>query len=577
MNRYCFPLVLLFVFTLMSHCHAQVNTDPLAEGILKNRGELYFSFLVTSPDEVSDFSRLISIDHIDGVKVYAYANKKGFSQFLNKGKPYTILPSPGLLTPEKELAGMDRTGESDSKTIWNFYPTYQQYIDYMTGFASLHPDICNIDTLGNTIQGRLLLAVKISDNVNQQEAEPRVFYTASIHGDETAGFVLMLHLIDYLLMNYGVDPKVTNLIQSTEIFINPLANPDGTYYGGNHTVFGSVRYNANAIDLNRNYPDPRMGPHPDGEEWQPETQAFMSYGENNHFTMSANFHGGAEVFNYPWDTWPKLTSDDNWWQRVGREWADTVHKYGPSGYFNDLDNGITNGHAWYEITGGRQDYMNFWNHCREVTVEISDVKILPVNQLENFWEYNHRSFLNFIEESHYGLTGFVTDSITGQPVFARVFIANHDQDSSEVFSYLPSGFYARPIYEGSYDVTFSASGYNTKTIYHIVVHNRQTTPLNVQLKPLSHGIDQGKDQTIRIYPNPGNGDFEICFPAGWDEPGRILICSAQGDVVVDDNLKMSPGVNCYRTNLRHLPEGLYIVRFISGELTLTNKFIIRYD
>ena len=34
------------------------------------------------------------------------------------------------------------------------------------------------------------------------EAEPEVFYSSTMHGDETGGFILMLRLADYLLKNY---------------------------------------------------------------------------------------------------------------------------------------------------------------------------------------------------------------------------------------------------------------------------------------------------------------------------------------------------------------------------------------
>jgi hypothetical protein len=181
----------------------------------------------------------------------------------------------------------------------------------------------------------------------------------------------MLRLIDYLLSNYGTDPRVTGLVDNIEIWINPLANPDGTYAGGNNTVNGARRGNALFVDLNRNYPDPADGPHPDGLEWQDETVAFMQMAEEKHFVAGANLHGGAEVCNYPWDTWENLHADNDWWVYVCREYADTVHEYAVPGYMTDLDNGITNGFAWYWITGGRQDYMTYFQQGREFTLEIS--------------------------------------------------------------------------------------------------------------------------------------------------------------------------------------------------------------
>ena len=80
-----------------------------------------------------------------------------------------------------------------------------------------------------------------------------------------------------------------------DIWINPLANPDGCYHGGNSSVSGATRYNANSVDLNRNFADPDDGPHPDGNSYQPETNIFMAFADTMHFTMSANFHGGAEL------------------------------------------------------------------------------------------------------------------------------------------------------------------------------------------------------------------------------------------------------------------------------------------
>jgi hypothetical protein len=459
--------------------------------------------------------------------------------------------------------------------LWNFYPTYQQYISYMTGFATAYPDICKLDTVGTSIQGRLILAVKISGNVEEEDPEPQFLYTSSMHGDETTGYVLMMHLIDYLLSNFGTDPTITNLINSTEIYINPLANPDGTYHGGNSSVNGAIRYNANYIDINRNFPDPQDGLHPDGEPWQVETQAWMAYAEKNHFSMSANFHGGAEVFNYPWDTWSSLTADDDWWQFVGREWADTVHQYGPSGYFSDLNNGITNGYQWYEVNGGRQDYMNYWHHCREVTVEISNIKMVPANQLMDFWSYNYRSLLNYIKQSHYGFCGIITDTVNHNPVVAKVFIQSHDMDSSEVYSRMPSGYYTRPIYEGTYDVTFSSPGYFPKIVRNVNVSKWSTTNLNVQLRPLTYDVKDKISITTLVYPNPSDGHFRLILPEIQIGPAStVQILDTFGSVVYSSELNLIREKSIIDLDISNLMSGVYFLKFNSGYRVYLDKLII---
>ena len=98
-----------------------------------------------------------------------------------------------------------------------------------------------------------------------------------MHGDEVAGIVMMLRLANQLLTQYGSDELITKLVDSVEIYINPIANPDGTYAGGNNNISNATRRNANGIDLNRNFPDPASGLYPDGNERQPENIAMMKY------------------------------------------------------------------------------------------------------------------------------------------------------------------------------------------------------------------------------------------------------------------------------------------------------------
>ncbi|MEI7723539.1 MAG: M14 family zinc carboxypeptidase [Bacteroidota bacterium] len=555
---------------------SQDSGVQLLDSLFRDRGEIYFTFKISDKDEIHHLTRLISIDNVKGKTVHAYAGRKQFSEFLRYDIAYTILPHPGLLLSKKEVSERSQAGLKDSRTLWNFYPTYQEYIDFMVGFAASYPAICKLDTVGQSIQGRQILAVKISKNVNQEEAEPQFLYTSSIHGDETTGYILMMHLIDYLLSNYGIDPAITELVNTTEICINPLSNPDGTYRGGNNSVYGAVRYNANNIDLNRNFPDPKVGQHPDGNAWQKETIAWMAYADNNHFSMSANFHGGAEVFNYPWDTWSKLNADDDWWQFVGREWADTVHVHGPVGYFTDLMNGITNGYAWYELNGGRQDYMNYWHSCREVTVEISNTKLLPTSQLIPFWGYNYLSFLNYIKEANYGFNGIVTDTVTDEPLAAKVFINGHDKDFSEVYSRNTTGFYARPIYEGNYDVTFTSPGYFAKTIKNVNVSKRNTTHLDVQLRPLTYDAQDKSVVSVLVYPNPSDGHFRLILPENPINPScSIQIINTLGSVVYSSEVTRFSGNSTVEITVPNLSNGLYYLKFNSGYRIYLDKLIIK--
>lgn len=491
--KYAFG-VLLFLAGWQGMLTGQILDQHTDLGSLfSQKGEVCFSFSVSTPREVLLLSPVVSIAHLDGNSVTAFASRPEFEKFLSLGysavKVETSVPEDLSMKDYHQLA---------MKNDWDSYPTYEAYEAMMYAFEEDYPALCRIVNIATLPGGRKLLAAKISDQVDQSEGEPQFLYTSSMHGNETTGYILMLRLIDLLLSGYGTDPDLAWMVNNMEIWINPLANPDGTYAGGNGTVAGATRYNANWVDLNRNYPDPEDGPHPDGNSWQPETIAFMNFASEHHFVMSANLHGGAELINYPWDTWQKRHPDDSWWQYVSYQYADTVHEYS-NNYFYSQGDGVTNGYDWYSISGGRQDYMTYFHLGHECTIELSDAYILPPAQLPVLWDYNYRSLLNYLRQCAFGINGTVTDSITGNPIRAKIWIDGHDADSSHAYSWLPNGNFNRLLSAGTYDLEFKSPGYFPKTLKGVAVADQQATTLTVQMVPGDLIADfHASDRTIPV-------------------------------------------------------------------------------
>ncbi|MFZ4411561.1 MAG: M14 family zinc carboxypeptidase [Bacteroidales bacterium] len=571
-------LLILCGFVLFLNSNISVtaqNTKQVVQDIDKIFGkntEIQFKFAISSRNEIRNLTKIISISNVKGNEVYAFASKKEFSKFVQLNYQYQIIKN------EVNSLDLNMLDHMNSKAIqaWDFYPTYTVYDSLMTRFQINYPNLCRTFSIKTLTSGRKLLFVKLSSNPDAIENKPKFLYTSSMHGNELTGYILTLHLIDYLLSNYGSNARVTNILNNTEIWINPLANPDGTYRGGNSSVSLATRENANNIDFNRNFPDPQDGLHPDGNAWQPETMAFMALADSIQFTMSANFHGGAEVVNYPWDTWDSLYhkhADQKWWNYVSREYADTVHINSVTGYLNDLDNGVTNGYAWYRITGGRQDYMNYFKHCREFTVEVSNTMTPAANQLQSFWNYNYRSLLNYIEQSSYGIKGIVTDSITGLPLKAKIFIQGHDIDSSHVYSMLPLGNYFRPIYAGNYNLTYSAPGYISKTVNATTV-NKASVIKNVQLVSSINTI-QSVERTneLSLFPNPAQNSLRISFKNQLSKNSTLLIADMQGNSIFKTSI--SPNDETLNINLIGFAKGIYLVRLINdNEISSVKKLII---
>ncbi len=473
---------ILLIFSSL-YALGQKNESELikAKNQIKTYSDVYFKFTIHQKSDLNALPNYISIDNVIGNTVYAYVHAKNFENLLSLNLPFEVVSKTSgtkaltMATTVAQMANFDR------------YPTYSVYIQMMQNYASTYPNICRLDTIGTTQGGRLLLVLKITDNPDVDENEPEFLYSAQMHGDELVDGVLALHMIDYLLKNYGTNATVTNLVNSIEIWINPLANPDGTYHGSNTDVSGASRYYNSGDDPNRNFPNPVEGQHPDGSSWDIETIAMMNFGAAHHFVMSVNTHSGAEVVNFPWDSWTtseKTHADDTWWQYVSHEFADTVFANSSGGYMTGVSSdGITEGADWYYAFGSRQDYYTYYLLGREVTIELSNTKLLDASLLPAHWNYSYRSFLNYMKQSLYGVRGIITDDCTGQPIVAKVFVNSHDRDSSHVYSSLPIGDYHRPIYAGTYSITYSAPGYQSQTINNITVANKTTVIQNIQLTP----------------------------------------------------------------------------------------------
>ena len=511
--------------------------------LLAKSEEVYFKFEINSRNEIGKISKIISIDNVIGNTIYAYANSQELENFYQLGYYIQVLPKSNQnFFPEM----------ADSVTEmreWDSYPTYEAYVDMMYQFAADHPDICNVARIGHSVEGREILVANISDNPGVEEDEPEFLFTGQMHGDELVTFMMLLRLIDYITENYGTNDRITNIVDNIDIYINPLSNPDGTYAGGNNTVWDATRNNANGVNLNRNFPDPEDGQHPDGNDWQPENIIMMDFADEHTFVLSSNLHSGTEVLNYPWDTWVQRAADDEWWQEVCHTYADTVHIHAPANYMEGYDDGITNGFDWYTISGGRQDYMNYFKRCREMTLELSDEKYLPEIELEAHWEYNRQSFLLYMEECLYGIRGIVTN-ISSEPLLAEIKAIGHDIDNSEIFTDPELGNYHRMLFSGNYDIQYSSYGYIPQIIQNVQVTDNDIVVQNVQLEespqysisgvitnafssePIENAAVEILNTPLEPVTTNLNGEFEI--PSVYEDSYEIMISAVGFSTVIED-------------------------------------------
>ena len=197
-------------------------------------------------------------------------------------------------TPEeaRALGGLGLTLEP-LLVAETFPPADSAYHDYGEMVAELqqvqfdHPTLFSLFSLGTSYEGRTIWAGKISDNVAVDKDEPEVLFTHHQHAREHLTVEMALYTLHMLLDGYGVDPRITNIMNSREIWIVFDLNPDGGEYDiatGSYASWRKNRQpNAGSIgtDLNRNW----------GYDWG------CCGGSSG--TPSSDTYRGAAVFSAP--------------------------------------------------------------------------------------------------------------------------------------------------------------------------------------------------------------------------------------------------------------------------------------
>ncbi len=361
------------------------------------------------------------------------------------------------------------------------YHSYAGLTNALNAYATEYTALCRLYSLGQSVQGRELWAMLITDAPDVEEDEPEFKYVSTMHGDEPLGTETCLYFIDRLLVDYGADSRITDLVDSTEIWVVPLMNPDGLELGS--------RYNADGYDLNRSfpaYPGDFTGTSYDGEPLgdaarPPEVAYIMRWSAENSFVLSANFHTGALVVNYPYDDDGKPsytdapTPDDLLFEDIARRYS--IHN-APMWNNWSFQDGITNGCLWYSISGGMQDWNYRYLSCNEVTIELSNTKQPLESSIPSFWADNEESMLSYMGAVHIGVRGIVADGQTGEPLWSKVLV---DGNPHPVFTDPDVGDYYRMLLPGTYDLVISARGYVSQTMRSITVSEETATRVDVEL------------------------------------------------------------------------------------------------
>ena len=292
------------------------------------------------------------------------------------------LSDEGVGLEVKQVDGVDASEALEAQVAegWEPFRSYSEpggIRDEIQATAADNDALTEVVDIGDTVNGQDILAVRVTadaDNV-ADGSRPAVLYAATQHAREWITPEMTRRLMHYVLDNYGTDAEITDLVDTTELWFLPVANPDGydfTFTEGNRLWRKNLRDNngdgditvGDGVDLNRNFavkwgydnegssPDPSSdtyrGPGPNSE---PETQALDGLFADVGFEFFVNYHSAAELLLYGIGWQVNTPSPDD---VIYEAMAGTDNNPAVPGYDPDISaelyttNGDTDSHAQVE-------------------------------------------------------------------------------------------------------------------------------------------------------------------------------------------------------------------------------------
>ncbi|MFF4892736.1 M14 family metallopeptidase [Micromonospora chersina] len=347
-----------------------------------------------------------SADPAGATTIETVLTRRAAARLTGQGVPLTVKKVRGK--PASEVL------REQAAAGWKAFRSYSEpggIRDELTATAARFPGLAKVETIGRTVQGQPILAVKVTRGARTlpDGQRPAVLYASTQHAREWITPEMTRRLLHHVLDNYGADAEITRLLNTTELWFLPVANPDGydhTFTPGNRLWRKNLRDNdgdgritgADGVDLNRNfaykwgYDDEGSSPEPPSDTYrgtkpnsEPETRALDGLFRRVGFEFFVNYHSAAQLLLYGvgWQV-STPTPDDVIYEAMA---GDDAHPAVP-GYDPDISaelyttNGDTDSHA--QVRYGALGFTPEMSTCQTAAASDPDDQWHPEDCVSGF-------------------------------------------------------------------------------------------------------------------------------------------------------------------------------------------------
>jgi hypothetical protein len=349
------------------------------------------------------------------------------------------------------------------------YKTPDQIDKVVHQLQTQYPNLVHVESIGKSLEGRDVWAVKISTNPGGHEpAKPAVLFNGMHHAREVMSPEVVLDTANWLLANYGKDASATKWVDGAEIWLIPMVNPDG-----NNMVWTSDsmwRKNTRGgygVDINRNYPyawascngssnsENADDYHGTAAASEPETQLMTAFVSRIQPVFDISYHSYSELVIYPYGCNGSRSETQDIVEPLGKKMASLIPSESGSGTY-------TPGTAWetlYDVDGDDIDWMYNAEHVIAFVIELTsdasgfqppyDTRDRLVQSVRPAWQL----LLDRLAQS--GVRGMVTDATDGPLPNATVTVVAKGAGGEPIsWTVKHDGSYHLVLNPGTYTLKF---------------------------------------------------------------------------------------------------------------------------
>ena len=259
---------------------------------------------------------------------------------------YSSLPK----MTEQEISDAIRKSMEDYSVSHSIYGSmggyliYSEVVNKLDSMRLQYPNLISTKfSIGNSVEGRAMWTVRVSDNPDITTGRPEVWFHSLIHAREPMSMEQNIYFMYWLFENYNIDPIATYILKYRELYFTPVFNPDGYEYNRTTNPSGGGMWRKNrklnsgstyGIDLNRNYgtyafwnstnngsstdptSDTYRGTSPFSE---PETQNARDFVISRNFKGALSYHTYGNYLIRPWGYVDAPTPDENIFQSFSQD------------------------------------------------------------------------------------------------------------------------------------------------------------------------------------------------------------------------------------------------------------------